>query len=158
MNARVPEGGIRNVPWRSQNMAPRGDQPRWTRRRLLATGCTTVGTLALGGVARAGGAGSGEQDGPYHPFQMGLQSYSLRGYTRDRRPDLQKALAVTKELGLHFWESYTAHVPMTVDAAKLSACRRELAGAGVTVVGYGVVPLTQDAAANRRIFEFAKAM
>jgi len=89
---------------------------------------------------------------------MGLQSYSLRGYTRDRRPDLQKALAVTKELGLHFWESYTAHVPMTVDAARLSACRRELDAAGVTVVGYGVVPLTQDAAANRRIFEFAKAM
>src|SRR5205085_5919049 len=90
--------------------------------------------------------------------QMGLQSYSLRGYTRDRRPDLLKALAVTKELGLHFWESYTAHVPMTADAARLSALKRELEGAGVTVVGYGVVPLTRDATANRRIFEFAKAM
>src|SRR5437762_158317 len=153
MNARVPVGFRRDVPERSLIMRSRGIQQGWTRRRLLAAGCTTVGTLAFGAIARAGGSSSGEQDEPYHPFQMGLQSYSLRGYTRDRRPDLQKALAVTKELGLHFWESYTAHVPMTADAAGLSACRRELAAAGVTVVGYGVVPLTQDAAANRRIFE-----
>ena len=34
---------------------------------------------------------------------------------------------------------------------------REIEAAGVTVSGYGVVPLGKDSAANRRTFEFAKA-
>jgi inosose dehydratase len=117
-----------------------------------------MGTMALGGAAWAGGSGSGEQDGPYHPFKMGLQSYSLRGYTREGRPDLQKALAVTKELGLHYWESYTAHVPMMTNSQEASHLKSEIQAAGVTVVGYGVVRLTKDVAANRRIFEFAQVM
>ena len=41
----------------------------------------------------------------FSPFKMGLQSYSLRGLTEGGRPDLAKALAATKELGLHYWES-----------------------------------------------------
>jgi inosose dehydratase len=130
----------------------------WTRRRILATGCTAVGALALGGHSQAQGAGSGESENLYHPFKMGLQSYSLRGYTRGGRPDVSKALAVTKDLGLHYWESYTAHVPMTADSKMLSDRKREIEAAEVTVLGYGVVPLTKNADANRRIFDFAKAM
>jgi inosose dehydratase len=130
----------------------------WTRRRILATGFTAVGALALGGRSHAQGAGSGESENPYHPFKMGLQSYSLRGYTRDGHADVSKALAVTKDLGLHYWESYTAHVPMTTDAKKLSERKQEIAAADVTVVAYGVVPLTKNVDANRRIFDFAKAM
>jgi inosose dehydratase len=130
----------------------------WTRRRLLATGCTAVGALAMGRSALAQGSGSGESEGPYHPFKMGIQSYSLRGYQHDGKPDAQKALAVTKELGLHYWESYIDHVPMTADAGKLAACKREIESAGVTVVGYGVVYLTKNGDANRRTFEFARAM
>jgi inosose dehydratase len=136
-----------------------GERDRsWTRRRILATGCTAVGALALGGHSQAEGTGSGESEDLYKPFKMGLQSYSLRGYTSEGRPDVAKALAVTRELGLHYWESYTAHVPMDANREKLSARKREIAAADVTVLGYGVVPLTKDADANRRIFEFAKAM
>jgi len=72
----------------------------WTRREMLAAGCATVGTLVSSGIARAEGAGFQGPEGPYRPFRMGLQSYSLRGYTRDGHPDLPKALAVTQELGL----------------------------------------------------------
>ncbi len=61
-------------------MSTRENQREWTRRQVLATSCTAVGALAVGG--RSFAQGSGEQDGPYHPFKMGLQSYSLRGYTR----------------------------------------------------------------------------
>jgi sugar phosphate isomerase/epimerase len=71
---------------------------------------------------------------------------------------MHKAVAVTKELGLHFWESYPAHVPMMTNPQGVSFLKRELEASGVTVVGYGVVPLTKDSAAARRIFDFAKAM
>ena len=139
-------------------MSSMGIPQIWTRRHLLATGCTAVGALAMGGSALAQGSGSGESEGPYHPFKMGIQSYSLRGYRHDGKPDVSKALAVTKELGLHYWESYTDHVPMTDDAGKLAARKREIEAAGVTVMGYGVVHLTKNGDANRRIFEFAKAL
>ena len=77
-----------------------GERDRdWTRRRMLATGCTAVGAMALGGRSHARGPASGGSEEPYKPFKMGLQSYSLRGYTRNGRPDVAKALAVTKELG-----------------------------------------------------------
>jgi inosose dehydratase len=103
-------------------------------------------------------AGVKADDGIYSPFKMGLQSYSLRGLVREGRPDLRLALDATKELGLHYWESYTAHVPMKSDPESVAEVKKVLAGAGVSVSGYGVVRLTGDEAANRRYFEFAKAM
>jgi inosose dehydratase len=130
----------------------------WNRRQILAAGCTIAGISTVGRPARAGDSRSQDADGPYSPFKMGLQSYSLRGYTHEGRPDLKQALAVTKDLGLHFWESYTAHIPMEASAEALETIKQQLQAAEVTVVGYGVVHLTKDMDANRRIFDFAKAM
>jgi sugar phosphate isomerase/epimerase len=130
----------------------------WTRREVLASGSRASVALAFGGAARAGSSGSAEPDDPYHPFKMGLQSYSLRGYRTGGHADMQKALAVTRQLGLHYWESYTAHVPIIPNVQGMSQLKREIEAAGVKVVGYGVIPLTKDATATRRIFDFAKAM
>jgi sugar phosphate isomerase/epimerase len=88
---------------------------------------------------------------------MGIQSYSLRGLKRDGKSDLGKALEATKSLGLHYWESYPDHVPMNRPRG-LEEARRALEQAGVTLAGYGVVPLGNDADADRRIFEFAKSL
>jgi inosose dehydratase len=133
-------------------------QRSWNRREVLGAGC-----LFLGGAltqARAasfdGRAAQGSED-LYRPFKMGLQSYSLRGLKTDGRADLGKALAATKGLGLHYWESYPAHVPMS-DPKALEDAKRALADAGVTLAAYGVVHLGGDADANRRTFEFAKSL
>ncbi|MGO9470244.1 MAG: sugar phosphate isomerase/epimerase family protein [Isosphaeraceae bacterium] len=133
-------------------------QPSLNRREVLAAACAAAGTLALGGLSPGGERGSTDGDGPYQPFKMGLQSYSLRGYTRDGRPDVQKSLAVTKELGVHFWEAFPAHLPMNLSAEALDSLKREFQDAEVKVVGYGVVHLSKDQDANRRIFDFAKTM
>lgn len=139
-------------------MSNSGNDRDWTRRRVLAAGCAAVGAAAMGRPAFAAGRSSDDKEGPYAPFKMGLQSYSLRGYTRDGHPDVHKALSVTKDLGLHFWESFPAHIPMTTDPEKLAASKRQLEAAGVTLMGYGVVHLGKDEAANRKFFDFAKAM
>ncbi|MFI5458414.1 MAG: sugar phosphate isomerase/epimerase family protein [Isosphaerales bacterium] len=130
----------------------------WNRREVLTAGCALAGSLGLGRMSRGGNTGSEDPEGPYSPFKMGLQSYSLRGYTQDGRPSLGKALAATKELGLHYWEAFPAHVPMATDANGREALKRELEAAGVTLAGYGVVHLGGNAAANRRTFEFAKSL
>ena len=84
-----------------------------TGASVLAAGCAVAGTARLwrGRVAPRLPARR-RMTATYSPFKMGLQSYSLRGLTRDGKADLTKALAATKELGLHYWESYPAHVPM----------------------------------------------
>ncbi|MDR3638400.1 MAG: sugar phosphate isomerase/epimerase [Isosphaeraceae bacterium] len=124
-----------------------------TRRDLLAAGLSAVGALALGGRATAAPA---TPDSPYGPFKMGLQSYSLRGYTKGKQPDVDRALAVTKALGLHYWEAFPGHFPMTADADRIAAYRSLAQAEGVSVIGYGVNHFGKDHDANRRVFEFAK--
>lgn len=139
-------------------MTSRQIQPGMNRREALATACAAAGTIALGRFALAGDPSARDDSGSYDPFKMGLQSYSLRGYTQDGRPDVKKALAATKELGLHFWEAFPAHLPMNLAADALDSRKSELRDADVKVVGYGVVHLSDDRDANRRIFDFAKTM
>jgi len=130
----------------------------WTRRHLLAAGCAAVGAAALSGAARAVGQASPEKDGSYGPFKMGLQSYSLRGLGRGGRPDLQRALEATRDLGIHYWEAFPAHVPMATNPEQIAEQKRSFESCGVTLMGYGVVHLGRDAAEDRKVFEFAKAM
>jgi sugar phosphate isomerase/epimerase len=117
------------------------------RREFLAASLGTAGALALG--ARAA-LGDPREDAPYGPFRMGLQSYSLRGFKTE------EALAKTKDLGLHFWESYSAHTKP--DPAKAADSKALAASFGVEITGFGVSSFTKNHDANRRLFEFGKAL
>lgn len=128
---------------------------RPTRREAIAAGLAVTGSLALGrGIA----AEPNSADSLYGPFKMGIQSYSLRGYQKEGKADLDKALAVTKELGLHYWESYPAHIPTVIDPAQVEQYKRKAEASGISVIGYGVVPFTKNHDGNKRFFEFAKRM
>jgi sugar phosphate isomerase/epimerase len=126
-------------------------QRRLTRRAAIGAGLAAAGALALGRRLSAA-----PPSGPYGPFKMGLQSYSLRGLTTGGKADVVKALAATKDLGLSYWESYPAHFPTDPRAA--ASYRKQAADYGVTVIGYGVNRFTKDHDANRKLFEFARAM
>ena len=47
---------------------------------------------------------------------------------------------------------------MTADPQQIAERKRQLEAAGVTLMGYGVVHLGKDEAANRKYFDFARAM
>jgi inosose dehydratase len=129
-----------------------------TRRDVLAAGCAAAAMFGFGHLTSAASSVSRAHD-DYSPFKMGLQSYSLRGLVEPNgRADRAKALAASKKLGIHYWESYTAHVPMDAGPEALEAIKREVENAGVAIIGYGVVHFGKDADANRRIFEFAKRL
>jgi inosose dehydratase len=118
-----------------------------TRREALAAGLAATG-LALGG--RLSGADE-PASGAYGPFKMGLQSYSLRNFK------LHEAMTrTTRDLGLHYWEAYPAHIP--TDPAHAEHQRAHAEEHGVRVLGYGVVHFGKDQDANRKIFEFGKAL
>ncbi|WP_435015518.1 sugar phosphate isomerase/epimerase family protein [Tundrisphaera sp. TA3] len=114
------------------------------RRDFLATGLAAAGALALGGRSAFA------HDHGFGPFKVGLQSYSLREY------NAQDALAKTKDLGVHYWESYSKHTP--IDVSKAAAAKEMAAGSEVKVIGFGVSAFTKDHDANRKIFEFGKAL
>ncbi len=112
----------------------------WLKGVLAAT--------QAGMVLRSSAAG--EVASNLFPFQLGIQSYSLRAFS------IVDALARTRQLGLRYWESYSAHVP--IELAKVDECKQLAAEAGVSITGFGVIPFTADHEANRGYFEFAKAL
>jgi inosose dehydratase len=121
------------------------DAPRTpSRRDFLASGLLAAGALSLGGRSAFARAGD------YGPFKMGLQSYSLRHYKTE------EALAKTKELGVHYWESYSAHT--NPDPTKASEIKSLASASGVEVIGFGVSGFSKDHDKNRKLFEFGKAM
>jgi sugar phosphate isomerase/epimerase len=124
----------------------------------MASGASALAALAWGRFSAAQDATSEGSSGPYAPFKMALQSYSLRGLKTDGKSDVTKALTATKELGIHFWEAYPAHFPMTTDEATIAAGKELAKSYGVTVAGYGVVGLGKNLDADRRTFDAAKAM
>jgi len=136
------------------------DEQELTRRGLLGAGLAAAGALALGrdALARTEAATADPDSGDYGPFKKGLQSYSLRGLTKDGKADVARALKATRDLGLNYWESYVAHVPMIAEKAQAAEWKSRLSDAGVSVIGYGVIRLGKDAAANRKAFEFARLM
>ncbi len=126
-----------------------------SRRALLRTGLAAAGAVSIAGLNLGGGAAIGEEVSPYAPFAMGLQSYSLRGYTKGGKPDVSKALAVTNELGLHHWEAFPAHLPSIGDADGVKVALRRFKAAGVAVNGFGVVGFGTNLDEAKRTFAFA---
>jgi sugar phosphate isomerase/epimerase len=128
------------------------------RREALAALCVLPTAIGLGQFSPHGECSTSPDSGSYEPFKMGLQSYSLRGYTTGGQPDASKSLAITKQLNLHYWEAFPAHVPMDSTPEVIQARLKEFGDADVKVVGYGVVQLSKDRDAGRRIFDFAKTI
>jgi inosose dehydratase len=117
---------------------------RWSRRSFLAAAGAAGGMAVLGSPPRAAAAAA-------NPLNLGIQMYSLRGYPVD------EALRHARDLGFRFVEFYGGMFPIGSDAAAIAAMKREVADLGLTITAHGVNDFTKDAAANRRIFEFARA-
>jgi inosose dehydratase len=116
-----------------------------SRRSLLAA---TAGGAALSRLSPWCGLAAAAED---HGLTVGIQLYSLRGYK------VEEALAHARDLGFRVVEFYSGMYPVDSDAAAIAAMNGKLADLGLTISGYGVIRFTQDAAANRKIFSFAKA-
>jgi sugar phosphate isomerase/epimerase len=116
------------------------------RRRFLA--------LAAGAaVLPRGLAARPEADPAYAGFQMGIQTYSLRAF------DFERVLEIMKDLGLKNAQFFGGRqMQVTDDKAKLDGWKEKLKAAGISILSFGVQGFGKDAEANRKSFEFAKAM
>jgi len=86
----------------------------------------------------------------YGGFKLGLQSYSLRNF------NTEQAIEHTANLGLHWLEFFPRHYPITDDPDQIAQMNALLEPHKIEPYIHGVNGFGGDAAANRRIFEFAK--
>jgi sugar phosphate isomerase/epimerase len=117
--------------------------PALSRRGFLAAGAATCAAVSpLAAFAREAAAAD---------LNLGIQLYSLRGYKVD------EAMKHARDIGFRFVEFYGDMFPVNSDAAAIAAMKKKLADLGLTVSAHGVNGFGGDAAANRKVFEFAKA-
>ena len=118
--------------------------PTLTRRTLLAAcGLAACGSLLRQTPATAAAA---------RPFELGIQLYSLRGYP------VAEALKHAKELGFEAVEFYPGMFPIAASVEQIADIKKQVADLGLRISAHGVNGFGKDAAANRKVFEFAKAV
>jgi inosose dehydratase len=118
------------------------------RRFLQAASAAAAGLVVLPALRAA----DDKKDNPYAPFTLGAQSYTFRNF------DLEAALKRIKELGLKHVEITQKHLPATADKDKIAAVLKLCKEYDVTPLAYGVQQFTKDTDANRKVFEFGKAL
>jgi sugar phosphate isomerase/epimerase len=85
-------------------------------------------------------------------FTVGAQSYCFREF------DTEQALKRTQDLGLRYIEFYQKHAPLESTPDQIKALRKLCGEYGITPIAYGVQSFTKDDDANKRIFDFGKAL
>jgi sugar phosphate isomerase/epimerase len=88
---------------------------------------------------------------PKHKFKLGIQLYSLREFPVDQ------ALQHAKDAGFEQVEFYSGMFPLNSSKEKIDEIVGMVKKLGLTISAHGVNRFSKDAAANRKIFEFAKA-
>ncbi len=117
-----------------------------TRRRFIQSSAASVAALSCASL-RADDANV------YAPFKVGIATFTLRNFKT-----LDDCLAKLKELGLKYSEFNKAHLVVTADPKKMAEQKEKLAAAGVTPLAICVYNFGENAATNRAVFEYAKAM
>jgi len=85
-------------------------------------------------------------------LKLGVASYSLRNFSR------QQAIEMTKALGTPYINLKSVHLPYEAAPAEIAAARREIEGAGLQIVGGGMITFETDTDDGvRKYFDYAKA-
>jgi sugar phosphate isomerase/epimerase len=128
--------------------------PTVPRRGFLTTTMVGAAGVALGlpRVARAAGEPTLALSATPGSVRLGVASYSLRKFPRD------KAVAMVKALGTPYINIKEVHLAYTLSPAELATARREFEAAGLQIVGGGTITFETDTDDGvRKYFEYAKA-
>ncbi len=85
-------------------------------------------------------------------LHLGIQMFSLRNYSID------EALQHAKDLGFEQVEFYSKMLPIDASKELIAETIGKVAKLGLSISSHGVNKFTKNADANRKLFEFAKAI
>ncbi len=117
------------------------------RRTFLMTSAA-AGAVAITGTAFA----AKKESALYGGFRMGAQSYSFRHFS------FEDSITQLKAIGLTNMEFCSVHFKPDASDPGFAKVKEAIAAAGIVVPVYGVEGFGSDEAANRKKFEFAKAL
>jgi sugar phosphate isomerase/epimerase len=118
------------------------------RRQFLHT--SAAATLGLAGLPAV--FADTKSDDPFGGFTLGVQSYSFRNF------NTEQALKRTQDLGLHYVEFYQKHAPLDSTPEQIQALLKLCMSYDVKPIAFGVQSFTKDHDANKKVFEFGKAL
>lgn len=118
------------------------------RRRFLRASAAAVSLSALPKLLQADEKKANDLGG----FKLGAQSYTFREF------DLEPALKRMKDLDLHYVELFQKHAPSNSNPAQIAALVKLCKEYEVTPLAFGVQHFTKNSDANRKMFEFGKAL
>ena len=120
-----------------------------TRRRFLQAGAAvTTAACSLAPMLEA----AEDKNDEFGGFILGIQSYTFRQF------DLEPALKRTKELGLHHIEFFQKHAPLASTPEQIKALLKLCKEYDITPVAFGVQGFSKNHDANKKVFEFGKAL
>lgn len=116
-----------------------------SRRSFMGTlGLSLAATQLSAGAVRAASAAS--------HLQLGIQLYSLRGF------DVDAALKHSADIGFKQVEFYSGMLPIDSSPEHITKIKQQVTDLGMTISAHGVNGFGKDSEANRKTFEFAKAL
>jgi len=121
------------------------------RRSFLRFGAAVSAVAVTGGLTNLAAEEEKKAD-PFGGFTLGVQSYTFRSF------DLEPALKRIKDLGLHHVELYQKHAPLQSTPAQVEALLKLCKEYEITPRCWGVQGFSKDIDANRKVFEFGKAL
>lgn len=129
-----------------------------TRRAFVAGAVACLANAALPRWAMPAVAVGTATELPAPPFEIGVQSFTLRRYAFEPMLDVLVSLGVRRvelipELAVFFYR-FGSHLPVTDDAAAIAKAREALAARGISISASGVHSIPDEAEA-RRLFDFA---
>ncbi len=120
---------------------------RLDRRHFLKLGAAAVGAASAPGLFAAE-----KKEDSFGGFMLGIQSYTYREF------DLEACLKRCQELGLHYIELYQKHAPLDASPDQIKAIQSLCKDYDVKPVCWGVQHFSKNHDANKKVFEFGKAL
>jgi len=85
-------------------------------------------------------------------LKLGVASYSLRNFSR------QRAIEMTKDLGVRYINLKSVHLPYDATTEQIAVARREVEAAALEIVGGGLITFETDTDEGvRKYFDYARA-
>jgi sugar phosphate isomerase/epimerase len=123
-----------------------------SRRRFLQTTGAAAASLTWAGQTPIATAAEppGRKAKPPKPFQLGVASYTFRKF------DLEKALAMTRRVGLRYICFKSFHLPLEATPDQIAAAVAKVQQAGLVLYSGGVITMRNQKEIDQA-FEYARA-
>jgi inosose dehydratase len=117
-----------------------------SRRDALRGGAAAIAAVTLPAWLSA------KDEDPYGGFKFACQSYTFRKF------NLEKAVTTIGKLGIPYVEFFRDHVKVESTPEQIQALLKLCKDNGVTPIAFGVEGFSKDHDANKKKFEFGKAL